>query len=262
MIRLFKLLFLILPRHPYIYRCCKKYCNQYLGENHGDMRENGELFFVRSQAAEAVNFFDVGANEGEWSEAVSLISPEAPVFAFEPSASIHSRLRARGLPKKVQIFNHGLSDQPEQRQLIVEGYSLYNREGCSTVDQSNPTLETVSLITLDEFCLEKGVQEIGLLKIDVEGHELSVLRGAKELLEGHRIRMIYFEYNKSFIDSRILLKDIFSLFNGKSYQCFKLLPDRLVRIRAYDQMLENFEYKHFAFVRTDVPLHCPVVEEG
>jgi len=49
--------------------------------------------------------------------------------------------------------------------------------------------------TLDAFCSRLGVNRIDILKIDTEGHEMAVLRGASQMLSMHRVQFIYVEFN-------------------------------------------------------------------
>ena len=53
----------------------------------------------------------------------------------------------------------------------------------------------VSCTTIDNFCAEKGIRTIDVLKIDTEGYELEVLKGARLMLKRGAIRYIYFEFN-------------------------------------------------------------------
>ena len=106
--------------------------------------------------------------------------------------------------------------------------------------------ETVRLSTLDEYCAEQGIEQIDLLKLDVEGHELAVLRGGQKMIQEGRIKRIQFEYGPCNIDSRVLLRDLFTFFETLEYDVYKITPRKLVKLRAYDRRLEYFQYKNFA----------------
>jgi hypothetical protein len=56
-----------------------------------------------------------------------------------------------------------------------------------------PPLLEVRLETADAFCVERGIQRVNLLKIDTEGYEMNVLRGAEKLLAEGRIDFILAE---------------------------------------------------------------------
>jgi hypothetical protein len=53
----------------------------------------------------------------------------------------------------------------------------------------------VLVTTLDQYCQEKGIHFINLLKIDTQGYDLEVLKGAKGLLQSNRIQLIFMEVN-------------------------------------------------------------------
>lgn len=65
----------------------------------------------------------------------------------------------------------------------------------ATSDKSCETLDTIDipLTTVDEFCKENNIHEIDILKIDVQGAELKVLEGSKNMLANKKIKLIYTE---------------------------------------------------------------------
>jgi len=84
--------------------------------------------------------------------------------------------RLQGHPK-VSVYNFGLGEYEGCATLYMdkEGSgcaSLYNRKGLVMAKA-----EQVKILTLDGFCADKGINRIDYLKLDVEGHELAVLRG-------------------------------------------------------------------------------------
>jgi hypothetical protein len=97
----------------------------------------------------------------------------------------------------------------------------------------------VELRTLDDFCAERGIGRIDLLKIDVEGHELRVLEGARGLLEADAIGFIQFEFNATNIDSRSFFRDFYELLSPR-YRLSRIVRDGLYPIGAYSPRHELF----------------------
>lgn len=93
------------------------------------------------------------------------------------------------------------------------------------------------------------MQQIDLLKLDVEGHELDVLKGAKHMLAQGQIKRIHFEYGGTYIDARILLKNFFDLLLPLGYRCYKIYPNSLHLVERYDQVLENFQYSNWLAIK-------------
>src|SRR5690606_21019208 len=77
---------------------------------------------------------------------------------------------------------------------------IYKNDLCNTLVPTfrepwleHDGVEVVKIATLDQFAVEQKINCIDILKIDVEGYELSVLKGALWLLTNHRVRFVYAE---------------------------------------------------------------------
>ncbi|MDW8071799.1 MAG: FkbM family methyltransferase, partial [Anaerolineae bacterium] len=251
-------LFPKLPAYdPTLYRLCQRYVDRYRGENNSDIRTNGELSLLQQVLPGCRVVFDVGANVGSWTALALSINPHIIVHCFEPSRATFSKLLEQGFPGNVICNNFGLGSTMEERVLYVfeeaSGLnSLYKRYGLENGWGLLPqeSQETVRLDTLDHYCEVKGIEAIDFLKIDVEGHELYVLQGAREMLERGRVKIIQFEYGGCNIDARVLLKDLFEFFNALPYALHKITSRGLQRVERYDQRLENFQYQNWAAIRT------------
>lgn len=133
-------------------------------------------------------FLDIGANIGQWSLAGA--SAFRQVHAFEPDVQYASVLK-RTMPRNVVVHALGLSDHSGVGRFSVplhEGEELVSRG--SLEPNANPGFEEVtrevSLTTLDSLDLT----DIDLMKIDVEGHEASVLDGAWKTIDRERPTLI------------------------------------------------------------------------
>lgn len=135
----------IIPRNRVLYRICKRYVDDYNGQNNCDMFTNGEIRFLRQVLCRhpGVVVFDVGANRGQWSEAVLSLNPLAQIHCFEPCTSTFKLLTRRGFPSNLICNNLGLASRSSIQQLHVfgEGHgqnSLYPR-----YDKEPQTTESV-----------------------------------------------------------------------------------------------------------------------
>jgi FkbM family methyltransferase len=147
---------------------------------------------------------DVGANLGYMTSlAAARVGREGTVLAFEPHPRAYELLEKNAARWRdvrtagaVELHRVALSDAAGEGMLVSGGSDEFDMAVASLSDEvGSPTHAesdtiTVPLARLDEFA---GVERIGVMKVDVEGHEADVLRGAGGLLESGAIRDIVFE---------------------------------------------------------------------
>ena len=141
---------------------------------------------------------DVGANHGIVSlECALLVGPTGKIHAFEPAPETHACLTRHLKTNKIEnvlVFDTAVGAVSGRAMLRV-----YKRAtGLSTLSEFDPhrvpdEVIEVKTITLDEHCESYGISRVDLLKIDIEGHELFALRGAKRMLASRRVRAILLE---------------------------------------------------------------------
>jgi FkbM family methyltransferase len=135
---------------------------------------------------------DAGANIGYMSAIMSdRVGPRGRVMSFEPNPMIHQLLCENSKQWNVlaEIFNRALSANKGLATLYIPD-NFETNQGIASLEVKNGNGFEVETVSLDD-CINGT--SIGLLKIDVEGHELSVLSGATRLLQQHEIRDIIFE---------------------------------------------------------------------
>ncbi|MBD2093913.1 FkbM family methyltransferase [Trichocoleus sp. FACHB-591] len=245
-------------RSSLLYRICKRYVDAYDNNNNGNIHSNGELYFLRKYINRSRLIFDVGANVGEWAEMALALNSAIDLHCFEPSSTSFSTLSKKSLAGNVTLNNFGLSSEVEDKSLFIFDdnsplNSLWKRSGLKSYGLSTPCREEkVKLETLDNYCVAHKIEQIDVLKIDVEGHELEVLKGAKNLLSLEKINFIQFEYGGTYIDSKTFLKDVFEYFNEFNYSFYKIYPNKLFLINSYDVRFENFQYQNWAIIRKGI----------
>ncbi len=144
---------------------------------------------------------DVGANIGAMTSLMARrVGPTGRVVAFEPHPEIVEQLvanvnRWKRDPAVARIDVHALalSDRSQAMKLFTEAQFDRNKGTASLVPPAAPSASSriISACRLDDVVSNSN--SIGILKIDVEGHEFEVLRGAERLLTNHRVRDVIFE---------------------------------------------------------------------
>lgn len=145
-------------------------------------------------------FFDIGANTGQTAAAALKNFPAAEVYAFEPHEPSFLALKNGISNPRCKPFNLALSDKSGQASFFAYGNtalcnSLVEDSQYAAHSHHPAKVVTVECETLDNFCKTQGVERIDVLKVDTEGHDLAVLRGAEKVLNEHRVRFLYIEFN-------------------------------------------------------------------
>ena len=182
---------------------------------------------------------DIGANHGAYATLPAKIAPTARIFAFEPHPTTFAFLRSRieGVPS-VQAINQAVADTKGKPKL----YDFRSEDGSTRASLSETAVglysadiveHAVDCTTVDAFMDETGINHIDLLKIDTEGHDLSVLKGARRALSERKIGMIQFEFIPANIATRVTMRDFFEILKG--YRIGRLcLNGQLRWIDSYD----------------------------
>ncbi|MCW9034197.1 MAG: FkbM family methyltransferase [Rhodospirillales bacterium] len=136
--------------------------------------------------------FDIGAHRGESVVFFRSIFPEANIFSFEPEPTNFQALKNVAHEHNAKPFNLALSSKNEDVVFFKQdishlgGLIPINQKSSDSLGYAEKAKNeeiSVTSLTLDSFCSQNFVQEIDLLKIDVQGHELEVLRGAGIMLQ-------------------------------------------------------------------------------
>lgn len=213
---------------------------------------NGEAFTAKFvlghfKDREAV-VFDVGANRGQYLEVVQKNgATSSKIFCFEPQQDAFHILRsvAKNNPN-VTIENIGLGSTVGELLLYKNtAASEYGSVYPANYTQYNVVLnqsETIRIDTIDNYCAGHKIQQIDFLKIDVEGHELEVLKGASKMISAGKIPFIQFEFGLAAIESRIFLKDFINLLPG--YSIYRILPGgiELIKYSEYNELFLTTNY--------------------
>jgi FkbM family methyltransferase len=167
-------------------------------------------------------FFDIGANKGEYAYYAEKIIPKTNIYLFEPEKKLNKQLSA--IFKGCHIFDIALSDNKGTHRFkipVINGIAdncLSSLEVDKKEDnETEAIIYEVKTDTLDAFTKQKNVFP-DLIKIDVEGHELTVLKGAENYIQSHHPTLII-ELEQRHHEN-LNIDSVFSDFNKKGYACY------------------------------------------
>ena len=229
-------------------------------EDNCAFKSNGELSLLRDikkfyqNVPQSLVIFDVGANIGEYSEHLERIfsSFSHTLHIFEPTQSCFDLLTKKfGKSSNIYLNRTALSDHSGDATIYFDeqgsGLASLHKRDISLYKNPLSHEERVKITTLDSYLSERSVSHIHFLKLDVEGHELSVLRGMGDFLKDSFVDFVQFEYGGCNLDSRTTLRDFISLFEGKGFSVYKLMPTYLEKF-SYDSLYENFRYSNYVAI--------------
>lgn len=151
---------------------------------------------------EKIIIFDVGAHRGESAKSYRKFFDNAEIYSFEPFKESFEILQKIDITK-FKPFNIGLSDKKSVERFCLNKGSATNSLLKLTEDAKNTWGGNVALsqagmvdchfTTFDEFCNENSIQHVDFMKIDVQGAEFRVLKGAHAALSEKRIKVLQLE---------------------------------------------------------------------
>ena len=196
--------------------------------------------------------FDVGANKGQFlSLALKKISTNKfSIHCFEPGKETFKHLCESGKDDRVLLNNIGIGDKKEEKthyyDKIGSGLASLTKRRLDHFGIAFNESETVQIETIDNYCKEKNINRIHLLKIDIEGHELDAFAGAKEMFANNAIDIITFEFGGCNIDTRTFFQDFWYFFLGMDMELFRITPSGyLFSIEAYKEIDEQYRTTNF-----------------
>jgi FkbM family methyltransferase len=158
--------------------------------------------------------FDVGCYKGSFLDMfLNIYKSKVNIYAFEAEKKIYEKLNHYKSYSNINIYNFGISDQDTLLDLNIS-----YQEGTSTLSSLNDASkylnfksnilgekiflkkEKVEVKKIDSFCEKKNIKNIDFLKIDTEGHEMSVLLGAEKLIKNTKIILMEFSFHDMYLN--------------------------------------------------------------
>ncbi len=226
--------------------------------NYQTQELSGERYFIDKLLPKYIDgtdpvFVDVGANVGLYSNLLFKNHPQATIWSFEPNPKTFEKLTPRLASNTITAINKGLGANDAKLTFYdrkdLNGSSAFGslyKDVIEDIHQAESIEIEVEITTLDSYASETGIDSIQLLKIDTEGHELEVLKGAQKLLRNDQIDLIHIEFNEMNVISRVFYRDFAQTL--QNYTPYRLLPKGVLPLRKKPRRNELFAYQNLVFV--------------
>ena len=183
--------------------------------------------------------FDVGAYKGEWTKMCTKIFSEAKYYLFEPQNKLDLLLK-KPFPNNI-IYENVLLGEKDGADV-----DFYENKTSSSVlrfgNHNNPVSKKTT--SLDTFTFKEKISTIDILKIDVQGYELEVLKGAILSLENTHFLIVEVSFLEIY-ENAPLANEIIQFLNTQNFQIFDIVDFKL---RPLDRIL--FQVDMF-FIKKD-----------
>lgn len=195
---------------------------------------------------------DIGGNVGHYAAELRRRKPELEIHVFEPSAENVAKLTARfesdSLTKLVPC---AVSDSVGNATLFSDkagsGLGSLTKRRLDHFNITFDVAETVNTIRFEDYWTDQlQSRRIDLVKIDVEGHELAVLKGFGEALNATAI--FQFEFGGCNIDTRTYFRDFWDLFEQHQFALYRITPLGAQRVAHYRESDEFFSTTNYLAV--------------
>ena len=189
--------------------------------------------------------FDIGANIGQTVKDFKEVFKNSTIHAFEPSPDTFEILKNRtSVYKNLHLWNLGVCGEVGELSLNEYEHSNTNSFlGIHNVDPKSLIKTTVvRTVTVDQFIEENGIQKIDVLKIDTEGFELEVFKGAEKSFVEGKVGLLFFEV--SFVKSHDNMPSLAELWDFVLKNNFELVSIYPLVHKKKMAVYTNILFKH------------------
>ena len=190
--------------------------------------------------------FDIGASMGCMTLQFARAASNGHAFAFEPADFAYKKLLKNidlnpGLKPRITPVKRFASEKtmaaPHLFAIASWRTDCLNSKGHPVHGGVQRNTSLASSVTLDDFCRENEIKKVTLIKIDTEGHELSVIKGARQILTQYK-PVIIFEVGKYMLDEqKIKFVEFYDILNDCGYRLFALQNGSKITRENYSDII-------------------------
>lgn len=221
--------------------------------NYRNNQESGELFFIKEILAKSNPklCIDVGANIGEYTKEI-LENTNSRVIAFEPVPTTFEKLvkETELYVDRIQYENKGVGAINEE--LIIHfnsaasAHASFSEEIKQINYVTNEEKISVPVVTLDSYFKLNNITEVDFIKIDTEGFESEVFKGASRIFKEIKPKFVQIEFNWH----QLFRNTSLYYFSQQliDYDLYQLIPDGWILRDPKDPLVNIYYYSNFVFV--------------
>jgi FkbM family methyltransferase len=178
------------------------------------------------KSEKAFGVIDVGANRGDWAQTFSKFFPGAIIYAIEADTRTFQTLcqnLAVAKPPNIRPFNLAVSNKTGPVTFYSDENPLLS--SILKLPDLQPRMRTMEIQaqTLDDFFVGNPLDDLRLIKIDTEGHDLDVLRGARRVLSLPALEFIILEFGIDPADQRhVHINELIAYLSPLGFQVYAL----------------------------------------
>lgn len=200
--------------------------------------EYNEIKYFTEEIKSDSIVIDVGANIGVYSLIAAAKSSKGKIYSFEPLQrpldNFKENIAINNFEKRIEVYNSVVSDHvgheyfKEQKESEISHISFEDKKGSK-----------IKSITLDSFIKTSKIRKVDIIKIDVEGAELKVLKGMRDSLQKKIVKTIILEVNKNEKSYGYSPRDLFEYLSAFSYKLFILQDNLELKALGIDGKFED-----------------------
>jgi FkbM family methyltransferase len=206
--------------------------------------ENENIAFLKANCREGMIVIDIGAHLGLISTITGqLVKPSGKVYAFEPTPQTFKTLKQivqlNNLSENVICVNQAVSDSNGEIDFFIDNNEGSNANSLVHRSDRNRTSLKIKTTTIDSFTKDNNIEMLNLIKIDAEGVEYSVLKGAKESINKFKPKIILALHPTLITNNNNTLEDIYKLIEELKYTVF--YQEKTLDIRTFCNKTDLFD---------------------
>jgi FkbM family methyltransferase len=217
--------------------------------------ESTSLKIWSTLSTKSSHIIDIGSYSGVYSLAAAKSNPKSKVYAFEALDRVYYRLltnKKANAISNLKCFNLAISDKDSEIVLFIYSGEDILVSGSTTVSEVTDRIpyekKIVKSVQLDSFAKDNSIPKVGLLKIDAEGAEHFILKGAEQLISASKPDIICELLPTS------ELSTISEFLEAFGYRYYKISESSLV-LKEYETPPASLEPPDFNILMTTKSTH-------